>query len=94
VDEFIDEPITVESEELTTAPKTFVWRGDKYYVAEVIKSWQDWHTPSFADHARQWMHRRHRNCFIVRTTDSQVFEMYLDRSPGKRDWVLYKRQTP
>jgi hypothetical protein len=93
VDEFIDEPITVESEELTTAPKTFVWRADKYHVAEIIKSWQDWHTPSFADHARQWMHRRHRNCFIVRTTDNQVFEMYLDRGSGKRDWVLYKRQT-
>ena len=93
MDEFIDEPIMVDYEELTTAPKTFVWRGDTYTVAEVIKSWQDWHTPPHADHARRWMHRRHRNCFIVKTTDGQTFEMYLDRGSGKRDWVLYKRQT-
>jgi hypothetical protein len=94
VDEFIDEPIIVDSQELTTAPKTFVWRETQFQVAEVLKAWQDWHTPSYADHARSWVHRRHRNYFIVRTTDGQVFEMYLDRGSGKRDWVLYKRQTP
>jgi len=93
VDEFIDEPIAVESEELTTAPKSFVWRDVRYEVAEVVKMWQDWHTPPFADHARSWINRRHRNCFVVRTTDGQLFEMYLDRGSGKRDWILYKRQT-
>lgn len=92
-DEFIDEAITVQAAELTTAPKSFVWRGARYQVTEVVKAWQDWHTPPGAKHAQRWMHRRHRNCFIVRTNDGQLFELYLDRGAGKRDWVLYKRMT-
>ena len=93
MDEFIDEAIVVESEELTTAPKAFVWRSVRYEVAEVIKMWQDWHTPPGAKHAQRWMHRRHRNCFVVRTTGGEIFELYLDRGSGKRDWILFKRQT-
>jgi hypothetical protein len=93
LDEFIDEAITVESEASTTAPRTFVWRGVRYEVAEVIKMWQDWHTPSYAKHAQKWMHRRHRNYFVVRTTEGQIFELYFDRAFGRQDWVLYKRQT-
>jgi hypothetical protein len=93
VDEFIDEAITVDCEQLTTHPKTFVWREKRYAVAEVIKAWQDWHTPAFAKHAQGWMHRRHLNCFIVRTTDHQVFELYFDRGFGKRDWILFKRRA-
>jgi hypothetical protein len=93
VDEFIDEAITVETEDLTTAPHAFVWRGVRYTVAEVIKAWQDWHTPAYAKHAQKWMHRRHRNYYVVRTTDDQVFELYFDRAFGRRKWMLYKRQT-
>jgi hypothetical protein len=93
VEEFIDEPIEVESEELTTAPQSFVWRGQPFQVAKVVKAWQDWRIPSYAKHAQKWMHRRHRNCFVVRTTDGQTFEMYLDRASGKREWMLLKRIT-
>jgi hypothetical protein len=92
VDQFIDEAITVEADE-TTQPKSFVWRGVRYEVMEVLKVWQDWHTPSFAKHAKGWIHRRHRNCFVVRTAGDEIFELYLDRGSGKRDWILFKRQT-
>ena len=91
VDEFIDEAITVEYAELTTSPTALVWRGTRYEVAEVVKAWQDWHTPAFAKHAQRWMHRRHRNCFVVRTTDGQLFELYFDRGSGKREWILFKK---
>ena len=93
MDEFIDEPIEVESEPRSSNPKSFVWRGARYDVAEVVQAWQDWRVPEFAKHARGWLHRRHRNCFVVRTTDAQVFELYLDRGFGKRDWVLFKRRA-
>lgn len=93
MDEFIDETITVEREAFTTAPRAFVWRGVRYAVAEVLQAWQAWHTPPYAKYAKKWMHRRHRNYFIVRTTDDQVFELYLDRAFGRREWVLYKRRT-
>ncbi|MBI5649235.1 MAG: hypothetical protein HZC40_02125 [Chloroflexi bacterium] len=93
MDEFIDEPIQVESEPRMSNPKTFTWRGASYQVAEVMQAWQDWSVPAFAKHARGWLHRRHRNCFVIRTTDDQIFELYLDRGFGKRDWVLLKRRA-
>jgi len=93
MDEFIDEPIRVESEARTRQPKSFAWRGAQYVVAEVVQAWQDWRVPEFAAHARGWLHRRHRNCFVVRTTSDETFELYLDRGFGKRDWVLLKKIT-
>ncbi len=93
VDEFIDEPIKVASEPRTSNPQTFEWCGIHYAVVEVVRAWQDWCVPEFAAHARGWLHRRHRNCFIVRTTTDETFEVYLDRGFGKRNWVLLQRIT-
>jgi len=92
MDEFISEPITVEYDEERMAPASLRWRGQTYAVAEVLSAWQDWHAPSYADHARSWIHRRHRNYYVVRTTQGPIFEIYLDRAAGKRDWVLLKRK--
>jgi len=93
VDEFIDEPIEVEYDSIQFGPTAFVWRSARYQVAQVLEAWQDWRTPASAPHARGWRHRRHRNYYTVRTTDGQVFELYLDRAGGRRDWVLLKRRT-
>ena len=88
---FISEPITVEYDTEKMGPTSFVWRGTRYDVAEVVQEWQDWSVPDYA-HVRGWIHRRHRNYYVVRTTDDHVFELYLDRPPGRRDWVLLKQR--
>lgn len=93
VGEFISESIQVEYSKEKLAPTSFVWRGQHYDVAEVLQEWQDWHTPAYAAHARGWIHRRHRNYYVVRTIDEHIFELYLDRPPGRREWVLLKQKT-
>ena len=89
---FISEPIRVEYDREKMGPTSFVWRGTRYDVAEVVEAWQDWSVPDYA-HVHGWIHRRHRNYYVVRTTDDQVFELYLDRPPGRRDWVLLKQRA-
>lgn len=89
--EFIDEPITVNYDSDLLRPISFTWRSGHYQIAEVLKAWQDWRMPASSRHARGWRHRRHRDYYEVRTTDGQVFLLYLDRAGGRRVWVLLKR---
>ncbi|MCW5848514.1 MAG: hypothetical protein KIT87_00240 [Anaerolineae bacterium] len=91
-EEFISEPIEVEYSQERMMPTAFVWRGDRYTVAEVLQEWQDWGIPNYA-HVHGWIHRRHRNYYVVRTTDEKVFELYLDRPPKRREWILLKRRA-
>ena len=42
------------------------------------------------DFKRDWWRRRHRDYYRVKTDTGQVFEIYFNRGPGKRYWVLYK----
>ena len=45
-------------------PKSFVWQGTEYAVAEVEKAWQE---PA-------------RRCFHVRTRDNKRFQLYYDET--------------
>ncbi len=89
---FIDEPIEVDYDRVRLGPTAFTWRGVRYEVAEILETRQDYHTPEYAAHARGWLHRRHRNYYTVRTADGQVWELYLDRAGGRRQWVLLKKK--
>lgn len=91
-EEFIDEPIEVEYDARQTEPKAFVWRGQRYAVAEVLEFRQEWQTPAYARHAKGWRSRRHRNYYTVRTADGHIFELYLDHGFGQRHWVLLRRK--
>lgn len=90
-DDFIDEAISVEYDADKMVPTAFTWRRERYVVAEVLRAWQDWSTGGYA-HARGWIHRRHRNYYLVATADGQVFELYLDRGAKRRTWVLLRRR--
>lgn len=91
-DKFIDDPIRVDYDPRDLAPKSFEWQGKHFAIAQVLEFRQDWSTPAYAPHARGWRSRRHRNYYTVRTADGQVFELYLDRGAGRRDWMLLKRK--
>lgn len=90
--EFISEPIEVDYDKDKLAPTAFVWRDQRYEIIEILHEWQDWSVPGYA-HARGWIHRRHRNYYVVRTADEKIFEIYLDRPPKRREWVLLKRKA-
>jgi hydroxyacylglutathione hydrolase len=89
--QFVDEPIAVEYGGARFGPRSLTWRSRVYQVEEVLREWQDFHTPAYADHARGWLHRRHRNYYLVRAAGEEVLEVYLDRAGGQRTWVLLKR---
>ena len=87
---FISEPIHVDYDTEKRAPTAFVWRGTRREIVETLREWQDWQVPNY-EHARGWIHRRHRNYYHVRTADGHVYEIYLDRAAHRRNWVLLKQ---
>ena len=89
--QFVDEPIAVEYDGTRFGPRSLTWRSRGFQVEEILKTWQDFHTPGYAAHARGWLHRRHRNYYVVRVAGGDVLEVYLDRAGGQRTWVLLKR---
>ena len=89
--QFVDEPIVVEYDGARFGPRSLIWRSREFQVEEILRTWQDFHTPGYAAHARGWLHRRHRNYYVVRVAGGDVLEVYLDRAGGQRTWVLLKR---
>jgi hypothetical protein len=73
-------------------PARFVFGEKTVEVAEVLRRWQDrgFHprTPR-----RSWLERRHRTFYRVRATDGFVYDLYVDRTGGRRDWFVTRR-TP
>ncbi len=89
--------IEVELEEGVRAlarPRSFVWRGERHVVTRILDAWYD---AGFADPLRRkhsWWERRHRNYFRVQTESGEVWDIYLDRGGGKRQWYLSRRWKP
>jgi len=83
--DFIDEEIEVRFAHKPGPPTSFVWRGEEYQVAEVLGMQRT------LDFQRTWFKRRHRDRYVVRTTTGETFEIYFQRGPGRRYWVLYTR---
>ena len=84
---FIDEEIKVRFVQKPGPPTSFIWRGREYGLAEVERAYRR------LDFKRDWWQRRHRDYYRVRTDTGQVFEIYFDRGPRKRYWVLYREFT-
>jgi len=84
---FIDEQVQVEVGEYSL-PKGFIWRGEKFEVAEILSFWRK------LDFKKAWWRRRHRDYYRVRTVDGRVFELYRHRGPGRRYWVLLRELPP
>jgi glyoxylase-like metal-dependent hydrolase (beta-lactamase superfamily II) len=83
----------VEYETARDGPTSVTWRGRKAGVIEIVRAWQDYSVPAYAGHARGWLHRRHRNCYLLRLEGGSVVEIYLDRAGGRREWLLLKEHA-
>lgn len=92
-EEFIGEKIDVIYDKEKFIPVSFVWKNKEYKIVEIIKSYFDWRFPQTAPPRKDWRMRRHRNCYLVKTEDGQIFNIYLDRARGRRDWVIFSRRS-
>ena len=95
--QFIGQPIEVTTTGTVRVPASFRLGDCEYEVAEVLEMWQDHGFGMAAPLKKNWRLRHHRNYFRVRTTDGEVFELYLDRTRvgvrhgAPRRWILYRR---
>jgi hypothetical protein len=88
--ELVSEEIEVERDGLT--PLAFIWRDQRYEVAEVLRMWFDTKFgPTTSRIRRGWWERRHRTYYRLRTATGERFDIYWDRSSIGRRWFLYRR---
>lgn len=88
---FICEKIEVIYDQENFTIKSFTWKGKEYKIIEILSTWQDWKFPSSLAGKHTWLQRWHRNYFVIKTDTNEVFEIYLDRKGGKREWILLKK---
>ena len=92
-EEFIGEKIDAIYDKEKLRPVSFVWKKKDYKIVDIIKSYFDWGFPQTAPPKKEWRMRRHRNYYLVKTDDEQIFKIYLDRARGRRDWVILSRRS-
>jgi len=94
-DEFVSEPMTPEAGSFDTAamsrgepglPKRFIWRKQRYELADLIRTWKT------STRERGEMYLR-RHWFEIRTKDGRRMTLYCERQtknlkkPKQRWWV-------
>jgi hypothetical protein len=95
--EFVGRPIEVRTTGEVRVPASFRLEDREYEVAEVLEAWQDHGFGMASPLKKNWRLRHHRNYFRVRTTEGEVYELYLDRTRvglrhgAPRRWFLYRK---
>ncbi|HRX04069.1 MAG: hypothetical protein KDI12_22445 [Anaerolineae bacterium] len=111
---FISEPIAVQFDKLPElkkkpdVPDRFEWRGEMYYVVELLSEWRDYSRRGRMavnmrpEHAEVAASRGSwgvgRIYFRVRTEGDRVFDIYYDRAPRNADdragsWILFREMS-
>lgn len=92
MEEFVGEKIEVEQAEESPRPLRFKWRGEAHDVVEVLQERVDTGFGGLPRGSRKWYTRRHRRYYVVRDSQGDLFEMYLDYANRERPtWWLVKR---
>ncbi len=62
--------------------------GDR--LIEVTEIIAQWHNYGFhpMTRRRSWLDRRHRTHYRVRGDDGCTYDLYLDRTGGRREWFV------
>ncbi len=90
---FIGEEIEVELDgppDGVLAPVRFTWRGRTYEVKAIHSVFAEAGWPRTA-RSRAWWQKRHRNHYVVRADDGHVYQLVLDRSGRRRQWILLRQ---
>jgi hypothetical protein len=95
--QFLGREIQVTTGGEIKVPATFTLDGREYAVSEIVREWQD-HGFGLgaAGRQRRWWQRRHRTCYLVKTTEGELFEIYFDRGanlkhPERRKWYAHRK---
>jgi hypothetical protein len=92
MEEFVGEQIEVERSEESPRPVRFNWRGAVHEVVEVLQDRVDTGFGGLPRGSRKWYTRRHRRYYVVRDSQGDLFEMYLDyANRNNPTWWLVKR---
>ena len=111
---FINESIAVVFDRPPTyekkpgAPSAFVWRGEKFVIAEVLSEWHDYRRRGRMSRNMQPQHASAaaahgswgvgQDYYRVSTEQGRFFELYYDRAPKDADqrkgaWFLDREMT-
>jgi hypothetical protein len=95
VAEFLGRQIEVTVGGEVKTPVAFRLGGQEHRIAEILDVWQD-HGFGLAEPLRKnWRLRHHRNYYRVRTSEGEVFEIYMDRGslkhPERRRWYASRK---
>jgi len=89
---FVGERIETEISANAPRPLSFIWRGEKHEIAEILSEWVDTSFGQLPSRSRKWYTRRHRRYFLVRDSAGDVFEIYLDYADRKnKTWWLTRQ---
>lgn len=95
--EFFGREIQVITSGEVKIPVSFHLADREYVISEIVREWQDHgFGNSVARRKNKWWQRHHRNYYLVKTTDGELFEIYYDRGikldhPELKKSVLHRR---
>lgn len=94
---FFGREIQVVINDDVKTPKSFNLTGKEYIISEIVQEWQDHgFGPTTAGRRKRWWQRRHRNYYVVKTSEGGLFEIYYDRGtnlnhPERKKWILHRQ---
>ena len=90
--ELLGETIEVEQAKTSPRPIRFKWRGRTHDIVKVLQVRVDTGFGSMPPRSRKWYTRRHRRYYVVKDSEGDTFEIYLDyANRKKRTWWLVKK---
>jgi hypothetical protein len=99
--EFIGKPIEVElSEDAARVPVAFRLGGKEHKVADVLQRWEEHGFGQAIPGHGDWRSPPQRVYYRLRTTEGEVYEVYVDWLPTRRQgrrrqekskWFAYRR---
>lgn len=93
--EFFGKKIDVETEKTSPRPVSFTWQSVTYQITEILREWVDTGFGTTPPGSRVWFNRRHRRYYVVRASDGNYYEIYLDYADRRRpSWWLVSRIEP
>lgn len=83
-DIFVSEEIEVYFACKPGPPTSFVWRGKTFKIVKCKFQGRK------LDFGKRWWQRHHKDYYIVEDERRNIFQIYYNRGPRRRYWVLLK----
>jgi hypothetical protein len=72
------------------APASFTWRGSTLRIEAILRIFAEASWPK-TSRTRGWWQKRRRTHWIVRASDGHSYQLTLDRTGSRREWILLKQ---